>query len=119
MKVTVFLIFTLISLNIFSEEYFCSDGNNFLSVMEREGSKFLYKTKAVESTLEIVYEDSEYLFLIGNFNSYRSFLNEKKSTTGGTVVSINKVTNESTTIFISPDKGESSTIVEQQCLENK
>jgi len=89
--------------------------------MEREGSKFLYKTKGVESTLEIVYEDSEYLFLIGNFYSTPSLLNEKKrTTTGGTVVSINKVTNESTSIFISPDKGESSTSnLEQQCLEKK
>ena len=87
MKVTVILIFFLISLNIFSEEYVCSvsySGSDFLEVKtyERYGSIFRKTHKYGESFFQITKETEEFIRLNETYeypSIYLVFLDKKNN----------------------------------------
>ena len=98
-------------------EYYSSYRKSFTprnadpDILKRQGSEFFYKSRSEgtlsEGTLKIVHEDSQYLFLMGNFH------NE-----GATVYALNKISNETTALWISPDKGKSSELYPGTCIKN-
>ena len=105
--ILLFSLFFLSSTSVFAETYFCVDESGNPDILKRQGSEFSLKSKSVETTLKIVHEDSQYLFLMGNFHH-----------DGSTVFAINKISNESNAIWISPDKGESSELFPGTCIKD-
>ena len=106
----LFSIFFLSSPSVFAETYFCVDESGNPDILKRQGSEFSYKSRSEgtlsEGTLKIVHEDSQYLFLMGNFSK------------GATVYALNKISNETTALWISPDKGKSSELYPGTCIKN-
>ena len=68
MKVTVFLIFTLISLNVFSEEYVCSfqlKNSIGMEFIERNGNQFIISDgDESDIRMEILKETNNFLTLV-------------------------------------------------------
>ena len=116
MKKLLLLLFSFLLLSspsVFAETYSCDgDSDGISTILKRQGSNFSYKswsnnsTTNREGTLKIVHEDSKYLFLMGNF--WRG---------GSTVVAINKISNDSSSIFISPRIYGSSKHVGYKCTK--
>jgi len=85
MKVTVVLIFSLISLNILSEEYLCSivlseDVEMEIKTYERIGSVFRKTSLYGESVFQIRKETEEFIILNKTYNYpdiYTVFLDKK------------------------------------------
>ena len=87
MKVTVFLIFSLISLNIFSEEYVCSVDlsqtgrtGTEIKTYKRMGGVFIKTHRFGEDIFQIVKETEEFIILNETYNYssiYTVFLNKK------------------------------------------
>jgi len=112
----IFTFLLLSSSSIFAETYSCdgaSDGDGTSTILTRQGPSFSYNslsnngTTNMNSTLKIVNEDSTYLFLMGNI-----------SVNGGsTVVAINKISNVSSSIYISPRLYGSSGHFESKCTK--
>ena len=103
--ILLFSVFLLSSHSVFAETYFCVYHGD-PDILKRQGSEFSYKSKSSESTLKIVHEDSQYLFLMGNFSK------------GATVYALNKISNETTALWISPDKGKSSELYPGTCIKD-
>lgn len=88
MKVIVFLIFSLVSLNIFSEEYVCSaelsaygePGEVQTKVFQRKGNMFKHITKDEENYREILLETEEFIILVQTYtipSVYMIYLDKK------------------------------------------
>ena len=106
--VLLFSIFFLIaSPSVFAETYFCVDDAGNPDILKRQGSEFSFKYAGSVSTLKIVHEDSQYLFLMGNFHG-----------NGSTVYVINKISNASNAIWISANKEESSELYPGTCIKD-
>ena len=108
--ILLFSVFLLSSHSVFAETYFCVYHGD-PDILKRQGSEFSYKSRTSEGTLsegtlKIVHEDSQYLFLMGNFSK------------GATVYALNKISNETTALWISPDKGKSSELYPGTCIKD-
>jgi hypothetical protein len=105
--ILLFSFFLLSSPSVFAETYFCVDDVlHDTTILKRQGSEFSYKT-SIKSTLKIVYEDAQYLFLMGNFRGG-----------GSTVFAINKLFNKNNAIWFSPDEGVSSGVFPGRCTKD-
>jgi len=102
----LFSLFFLSSPSVFAETYFCVFDDAYSDLLKRQGSEFSYKNRYSEGTIKIVHEDSQYLFLMGNFSK------------GATVYTLNKISNETTVLWISPDKGASSEPSTGTCIKD-
>ena len=104
MKKLLILFLMLFSSSAFSETYFCSHELN-TNIFKRQGMEFSYKTPSRTSTMKIVEEDYQNLFLMGNFQS-----------DGSTVVAINKITGRFSTLYLSPNLGRGSDVFRGRCM---
>ena len=117
MKKLLLLLFSFLLLSspsVFAETYSCDgDSDGISTILKRQGSSFSYNslsnngTTKTNSTLKIVNEDSTYLFLMGNISANG----------GSTVVAINKISNVSSSIYISPRLYGSSGHFESKCTK--
>jgi hypothetical protein len=100
-------LFFLSSPSVFAETYFCSSDSSNITLLKRQGMEFSYKSPSITTTMQIVHEDEQSIFLMGNFYN-----------NGSTAVAINKKTNETTSVWLSGEKGESSAIYEKKCIKD-